>query len=182
MQAENTLGPLAFVILSGLLNCGGGAGMPSSGTSAPGDGVWAAKAPLPTARQEMPSALVAGRIYTPGGYDAKGQTVAVLEVYDVAADRWSSGPALPEGRNHPGVAAAGGMVFVIGGYAPNGNGSATVFAFDPVAQRWTTRRPMPDTRAAHVSVELGGKIYSIGGVRGGAAVGTNEVYDPATDA
>ena len=147
-------------------------------------GSWQAKAPLPTARQEMPSALVAGRIYTPGGFDAAGAASARLEVYDVAADRWSAATPMPEARHHPGVAAAGGRVFVFGGYVPGpfpGPASDAVFVFDPESQSWSRARPMPAPRAAHVSVELGGKVYSIGGVRNDAVVGTNEAYDLATD-
>ena len=63
--------------------------------SQPGIGVWDTRAPLPTARQEMPSALLGGRIYTPGGFDAQGATVATLEIYDVAADVWTNGPSMP---------------------------------------------------------------------------------------
>lgn len=99
--------------------CGGDDGLPSNG-SQPDLGQWDTRASLATARQEMPSALIGGRIYTPGGYDAQGATVAVLEIYDVAADRWTAGPAMPDGRNHPGVAAASGRVFVTGGYTASG--------------------------------------------------------------
>jgi hypothetical protein len=103
----------------------------------------------------MPSALIGGSVYTPGGFDAQGRASAVMEVYDVAADRWSSAPPMPEGRHHPGVAAADGKVFVIGGYVPGsfpGPASDAVFVFDPATQTRSRKRPMPSPRAAHVSV------------------------------
>src|SRR6185312_7119246 len=103
-------------------SCGGENGAPNG--SQPGLGTWDARASLPTARQEMPSALIGGRIYTPGGYDRQGATIAVLEIYDVAADRWTGGPAMPEGRNHPGVSAVGGVMLVTGGYTSSGPASA----------------------------------------------------------
>ena len=106
-------------------------------------GVWSTRASLPTARQEMPSAHVAGRIYTPGGYDSAGQTSAVLEVYDVASDRASAAPPMPEGRNHPGVAASGASVYVIGGYTAAGSASSSVFAFHTASSACTSRRPLP---------------------------------------
>ena len=81
------------VSLSLALACGGD--NPPTDQSQPGVGVWDARAPLLTARQEMPSALVDGRIYTPGGYDAQRATVATVEIYDVAADKWTSGPPMP---------------------------------------------------------------------------------------
>src|SRR6476620_4955654 len=118
--------------------------------SQPGSGLWDTRAPLPTARQEMPSALLGGRIYTPGGYDAQGATVATLEIYDVAADVWTKGPSMPEGRNHPGVTVAGGLLFVAGGYTSAGPASAAVFAFNQQSETWTFRGGMPAPRAAHV--------------------------------
>ena len=69
-------GLLLSASLSLALACGGDG--PPTDQSQPGVGVWDSRAPLPTARQEMPSALVDGRIYTPGGYDAQGGTVATL--------------------------------------------------------------------------------------------------------
>lgn len=165
--------------------CGEGSGLP--GINEPPDdlpGTWATAAALPTPRQEMASALISDRIYTPGGLGISGSASAVLEVYDVPSDVWAAAPDMPEGRHHPGVAAAGGRLFVIGGYEPGtfpGTASADVFIFDPEAQQWTTGAPMPAPRAAHVSVVVGGLIYSIGGVRNGTASGANEVYDPEAD-
>src|SRR5687768_759108 len=83
-------------------------------------GEWRAAPPMPTARQEMPSALLGDRIYTPGGFDDRGRASTVMEVYDVGSERWSAAASLPEGRHHPGVAAAAGRLYVIGGYAEAG--------------------------------------------------------------
>jgi len=73
---------------------------PPTDQSQPGIGVWDPRAPLLSARQEMPSALVNGRIYTPGGFDAQGATVATLEIYDVAADRWQRMQAARAAQAH----------------------------------------------------------------------------------
>ena len=121
--------------------CGGSNGNDPA-PAATSAGEWSSRAALPTARQEMASAVVANRIYTPGGFNSGGQASTVLEIYDVATDRWSTGPALTEARHHPGATAAAGIVYVIGGYAANGAATATVFAFNPATQQWTTRQPM----------------------------------------
>ena len=106
---------LAIALAPTLVHCGASASaVEDHGTTPPG--LWAAIAPLPTARQEMPSVLLNSRIYTPGGYDAQGATTAVLEVFDLGARSWSSGPPMPSGRNHPGAGAAGGLLFLIGAY------------------------------------------------------------------
>ncbi|MEJ7811124.1 MAG: kelch repeat-containing protein [Gemmatimonadaceae bacterium] len=132
----------------------------------------------------MPSALLGGRIYTPGGIDADRSAEVRMDVYDPATDRWTPAPPLPEARHHFGIAVAGGKLYVIGGYQPGPlpwAPSDAVFEFDPATQAWTRKAPMPAPRAAHVSVELGGRIYSIGGVSGGGAVPTTEVFDPAAN-
>src|SRR5262245_32271159 len=160
--------------------CRGANNGPPNG-SQPRAGTWDTRAALPTARQEMPSALINGHIYTPGGYDRQGATVAVLEIYDVATDRWTSGPPMPEGRNHPGVSAIAAVVLVTGGYTSAGPASSAVFSFNPTTSIWTSRRAMPASRAAHVTVEYGGKLYAMGGVSVGGVTGTADVYDPASD-
>jgi hypothetical protein len=83
------------IVLIGACN-----GSDDPGPASPSAGEWSSRAALPTARQEMPSAVVANRIYTPGGYKSGGQASNVLEIYDVATDRWSTGPALTEARHH----------------------------------------------------------------------------------
>src|SRR5262245_35816551 len=92
LRCYSTLTPisaLAVALAGSAVACGGDDGPPSNG-SVLGTGRWDVRAPLGTARQEMPSALIGGRIYTPGGFDAQGGTVAILEIYDVASDRWSA--------------------------------------------------------------------------------------------
>jgi hypothetical protein len=47
---------------------------------------------------------------------------------------------------------------------------------------WETRNPMPTARSGLGAVAVNGKIYAIGGAtEWDSYVGTNEVYDPATN-
>ncbi len=183
---RHTAGAVAAFFLVG---CGGGGGAP---TIPPVDvdltaqGTWRTCAPLPAPRQEMPAALLGGRVYTPGGLDAQNNASAAVDVYDPATDTWAAAPPLPEGRHHAGIAAANGRLYVLGGYRPGGpapgSASDTVFEFDPARGSWSQKAPMPAPRAAHVAVTFGGKIFCIGGVQSGdAALGVNAVYDPTAD-
>ena len=172
----------AVLLLAG---CGGG-GDAGDDFDPLAKGTWTARAPLPTPRQEMPVALLSGRIYVPGGMDPQGNALTVVEVYDPASDTWAAAPPLPEGRHHAGVAAAGGRLYVIGGYRPGpfpALPANTVFEFDPARGSWAQKAALPAPRAAQAAVEFGGRIYCIGGVSDAhqTPVGTNEVYDPATD-
>src|SRR5688572_9091890 len=124
------------------------------GPVGPDFGAWTIQTPLPTARQEMPSVLIAGRIYVPGGFTAQGQAATVMEIYDVTARTWSLGPSLPQGRHHPAITAANGKLYVMGGYGDAFGATNTVYEFDPASLSWSTRRVMPAARGAAVAVEV----------------------------
>src|SRR3990170_4837290 len=51
-------------------------------------GSWTARAPMPTARQEVAVAALDGRVVVIGGFGASRSPVATVEAYDPAADRW----------------------------------------------------------------------------------------------
>ena len=145
-------------------------------------GQWITRAPLPSARQEMPHAVIDGKIYVVGGIDGGRTATNVMEVYDPVLDLWSPAMALPVAMHHLGVAAAGGKLYVLGGYIGNTfNPSDRVFEYDPATDGWTEKRRMPASRGAHVTVTVDDKIYAIGGAAFGTALGTNQMYDPATD-
>jgi N-acetylneuraminic acid mutarotase len=107
---------------------------------------------------------------------------------------------------HPAaLAAANGKIYVMGGFVapatkaiPLGAAWEPVsdaYEFNPATDSWKTLAPLPGKRGAATAAEVGGKIYVIGGATtmdGDKApfftafgpakvVGTNEVYDPATN-
>src|SRR5688500_10867956 len=62
-------------------------------------GVWEQRAPLPTPRSEVASAVLNGRIYVIGGYLAQGSVSDIVEVYDPIVDRWQRVASLPAARD-----------------------------------------------------------------------------------
>ena len=78
---------------------------------------------------------------------------------------------------------------------PHGNPSPTRYEFNPATDSWKPLAPLPGKRGSAIAAEVGGKIYVIGGATtmegskdpfftafGPARVlGTNDVYDPATN-
>lgn len=147
-------------------------------------GHWITRAPLPTARQELATAVLDGRIYVVGGMDAAGTALARVDVFDPEANSWSVAAPLPEPRHHLGLAAAQGRIYAIGGVSstfPSFSTTSSVFAYDPASDTWTDRSPMPIARRSHIAVELAGKIYVIGGHTGSTSLSTNQAYDPVTD-
>ena len=49
-------------------------------------GYWFTRAPLPTARQEMPLTLLDGKIYVPGGFNQGGSGSALVEAFNPSSN------------------------------------------------------------------------------------------------
>jgi N-acetylneuraminic acid mutarotase len=163
-------------------------------------------APLPEPSEEYWSATANGKFYLIGGTAIGGgaHPIAlpgrVLE-YDPAADKWTSRKPMPHPADHMAVAEYNGKVYVFGGAGAVKPGEFAVgsvqlddaWEYTPATDSWKALAPMPTRRNAAAAVTVGGKIYVMGGtgLLPGApnpspvgqliVLGTNEVYDPATD-
>jgi len=127
--------------------------------------VWAPRADKPTPVANVGAAVVGGRIYVPGGYDADGRARDVLEVYDPVTDAWSTAAALPVGLYAYAVAPYGEGFYVFGGY----DGSAyvdTVYYYDVTRDAWDGVGRLASPRAFAAAATAGGAIYVVGGTDG----------------
>ena len=112
---------------------------------------------------------------------------------------------MPRPAHHAALAAANGKIYVMGGFIPPKDTAIPVggawepidsaWEYDPAADSWKSLPPLPAKRGSAIAAEVGGKIYVIGGATTteGAkdpfftffgpsrVLGTNEVYDPATN-
>jgi hypothetical protein len=173
-----------------LCACGGGSGAgsaapatttaptASTSTTRPVTLSQRAEASLPSAVQETAAAATATKLYVVGGYDANGQSVASVFVFDGA--RWANGPTFPIAVNHPAGAGLKGDVYVAGGFT---SGSATnrVFVLAHGATTWKEVASMHTARAAAALLPVGRYLYVIGGLAGSTQIAQVERYDPATD-
>ncbi len=142
-------------------------------------GTWSTRAPLPTARQEMPLAVLQGKIHVPGGFELGGFASRRIEVYDIASDSWQSGPILPLPLHHLHLGVVDDVLYVLGGFQSSSfSPSNRVFALDLGSNSWDEKTPMPAARGAGAAVVLDGKIYVIGG---NPRLTDNIAYDPASD-
>lgn len=156
-------------------------------------GTWRVYATMPVPQQEGAADVVDGRIYSVAGFVGQvTEASSLVQVYDVAADRWSQGPALPERLQHPAAAALGGKLYVVGGFYggfAQREPAQSLWAFDPATEQWERRASLPTARGAPSAVALSGRLYVLGGERrvpdGGPAdyesVADVATYDPATD-
>jgi len=82
-----------------------------SGAAAQVGGIWQTLARMPTARQELATAVLNGKIYAIGGYDSSGTPTNIVEVYDPATNTWTSAHPIPRALHHNCAAVAAGKLF-----------------------------------------------------------------------
>lgn len=145
---------------------------------------WITLAPAPTERTEVAAAAVGEDIYVVGGFVDGGGTVATVEIYNTADDRWRIGPDLPVPVNHGIADSFNGVVYVFGGYEGPGLDAASDRAFAFQAGRWREIAKMPEVRAAAGAATVGDRIYIAGGVGPGASglAETMMVFNPSAGA
>lgn len=146
------------------------------------EGTWEQAAMLPTARQEVGVAVVSGKIYVIGGFNAQGQSVNTVERFDPTINQWETVDDLPAPSplNHVGAAGVNGKLFVIGGLRQNFSAVSSVYCYDPSVEEWTIKSDMPAARGAMGVGAIGDLIYAAGGLPGSRS-NDFAVYDTALD-
>ena len=165
---------------------------------------WKKGAPFPEADEELYGVTVNGKLYVIGGW-GDGKARGANYEYDPATDRWTKKAPMPRPAHHAALAALNGKIYAFGGFvAPTTTAIpvgaawepiADAWEFNPATDSWKPLAPLPGARGAAIAAAVDGKIYVIGGATtmegskdpfftafGPARVlGTNEVYDPATN-
>lgn len=123
-----------------------------------------------------------GRVYVSGGLDEFGAPLALVEVYNPAADAWSGVAPLPGDRfAHASVRGGDGLIYAIGGVTGGGATlTNSVESYDVSANSWGSATSMTVVRGAPAAAVAGGKIYVTGGQNLDGVEASGEVYDPTT--
>jgi N-acetylneuraminic acid mutarotase len=150
----------------------------------PATSTWSTKVSMPTARTDLASGVISGKIYAIGGAtDARSAVLCSLgggtncgffnkvEEYNPTTNSWSAKAPMPTWRARSSVSPANGKLFVIGG----NSGLRLTEAYDPATNTWFLKTPMPTARAGLASSILNGRVFTVGGNGG---LNTVEVYDP----
>ena len=132
---------------------------------------------LPVALEEAAAASAGEKLYVIGGFDAAGNSLRTVWVFDGKA--WKAGPRLPIGLDHTSAAVLGGHVYVAGGHS-FGRDSASVFRLD--GPSWTYVAPIHHARGGHALLAARGRLYVLGGNSAFGNIAPAEVYDPKTGA
>jgi len=145
---------------------------------------WITGAKMPTARSEVASVLLSGKIYVIGGQDSDGQPVDNSEVYDFKLDKWSVVAPLPIPLDHASAAVYNEKIYLVGGRGFNDTISNKIFIYDPVSNKWEEGKSMPTARYGLSADFINGMLYVIGGkntkLMGFAHenLNLNEAYNP----
>ena len=165
---------------------------------------WKKGAPFPEADEELYGVTVNGKLYVIGGW-GDGKARGANYEYDPATDGWTKKQPMPRPAHHAALTAVNGKIYAFGGFVAPANTAiplgaawepiADAYEFNPATDSWKPLAPLPGKRGSAIAAEAGGKIYVIGGATtmegskdpfftafGPARVlGTNQVYDPATN-
>ena len=162
---------------------------------------WSRAAPFPEPAEEVYGIAAGGKFYVFGGLAPGWTPKGMVYEYDPAGDTWTKRKDMPLASHHVALTEMNGKIYVIGGFTKPEKGPtawvpiANAWEYDPGKDSWRALAPMLSRRGSTNAVAHGGKIYAIGGAgihpgsretslhpaRPHRSVGTNEVYDPATN-
>jgi len=138
-------------------------------------GKWQSLPDMPSARQELATAVLNGKIYVMGGLNAQRFSTNTVDVYNPATGIWTSAHPLPVPVNHNAAAVVGGKIYQFGG-------TKNLFVYDPVTDSWSELATPHFQHGFTAAVGvIDDKIYVAGGVDATGVGNEVEVYDPATN-
>lgn len=139
-------------------------------TSQPGSDRWTTIAEAPNQATEVAAAAHNRRAWVAGGYDAAGEPLARVQIYDPASDSWTDGPSLPQAVHHASLVSAEGRLYLVGGFSSSfadgaaARPSASVWTLNSEGDGWTQGPPLPEPRGAGAGAWDGERIVYGGGV------------------
>jgi len=162
---------------------------------------WVKLASFPDASEEVYGIASGGKLYVLGGLAPAWTPKGLVYEYDPATDKWTKKKNMPVSTHHVALAELNGKIYVMGGFTKPPTGPTAwipvdnAWEYDPANDTWKALAPLPTKRGSPVATVVNGKIHVIGGAttnegskdaaihpaRPHRVVGTNEVYDPATN-
>jgi non-specific serine/threonine protein kinase len=133
--------------------------------------------------QQLPAAVLHGRIWLAGGLTGAEQATNKTEYYDTTLHQWAPGPNLPFEVHHAMLVNYRGQLWVIGGFLPRGQNmeaAASARVLILKGGRWVNGPALHHARAAGAAAVVGDKIVVVGGRTGGRSVQEvkpTEVFD-----
>ena len=183
--------PLSTMVLTfGALALGGcGEGTAPEGTApreerpqflASGLGSWTPRAPMPTPRSSLASAMIPNASHQPilyaiGGVTSASLAVRRVEAYNFVTNTWTKKADLPLGRAVTSlVQVINGKIYLAGGFNSSRQATNTLYVYDPATNTWSRKASLPVKAVAGTSGVIDGKLYALVSER-------LYRYDPSSD-
>ncbi len=135
------------------------------------------------ARSHFGAAVHGGRLYVFGGGGGDFKSLASVESYDPATDRWQSCAPMPGPRSGIAATTVGDRIYVMGGGFRREDGSfdfkSTVDVYLPLEDRWQSAPSLLHRHDAPAALTFEGQVYLFGGHHPDADGGP--LTDPAFD-
>lgn len=143
---------------------------------------WIEKPNMPTARWNLATACVEGKIYAIGGDSFLDKN----EMFNTTTESWQTLAPMLTARQHMKAAVVDNKIYIIGGLESWSKVSAKNEVYNPQTDTWEEKAPIPTPRHNYSAAVYNNKIYIFGGNtnKGGdiwSFTSSVEVYDPATN-
>jgi N-acetylneuraminic acid mutarotase len=139
----------------------------------PATNSWAARSPMPTARNHASIGVVNNKIYVIGGrigaafMSVPASNTDVVEEYDPAADQWGGLKApMPTPRSASAWGTYRGRIYVAGGEqrsVQSYGAYRALEAYDPAGNRWSVLPPMQVPRHGLAGDVVGNRLHLVSG-------------------
>lgn len=137
---------------------------------------WSTGPDKPTAAANIGAAVVDDLVYVPGGLDADGRVLDVLEILDPGTGEWRAGPSLPVPLCSYAIAADADGLYLFGGW--NGDRYVnSVLYLNTVAGVWIQVATMDVPVGYAAATVAGDRIHVIGGYDGETEHVTHVAFD-----
>jgi non-specific serine/threonine protein kinase len=116
--------------------------------------------------QQLPAAVLHGRIWLAGGLTGAEQATNKTEYYDTTLHQWAPGPNLPFEVHHAMLVNYRGQLWVIGGFLPRGQNmeaAASARVLILKGGRWVNGPALHHARAAGAAAVVGTRLSWLAG-------------------
>jgi len=139
---------------------------------------WSTGPDKPTAAANIGAAVIGELIYVPGGLDAGGRVLDVLEILDPGTGEWQVGPMLPVPLCSYAIAADADGLYLFGGW--NGDRYVdSVLYLNTATGVWSQVATMDVPVGYAAAAVAGDRIHVIGGYDGEKEYATHAAFDAA---
>jgi hypothetical protein len=98
--------------------------------------------------------------------DEHGNTLSMMERYDISSGQWSAATSMSTRRHSFGACTLGGEIYVTGGEDEDSDMLANVEMYSPSCDTWSVVSSLPEPRTDYAAAAVGSAMYVLGGYAG----------------